>query len=117
MPCAAAVAARSHVQIADDDNPPRVGWRRLRRNERRSEDEHQTQHYGSLASEALMISRSFRTKMCRLAYAGCDQCTAPSSRRRAYGCVGAISWVRLISSKPSGDSLAITSSPRSLLMK
>ena len=40
-----------------------------------------------------------------------------ANRDRRSGCVGAIRFVRLISWKPSGESFAITSSPRSLLMK
>ena len=96
VPVPARVATRPHVQIADHDDRP---WRRRRLagKDRTGEQHQQPQIYGSFASEALRISRSLRTKMCLFAYAGCDQCTAPNSRRRAYGCVGSINCVRLIS--------------------
>ena len=51
----------------------------------------------SLSREALRISSSLRARICRLAYAGCDQFTTPSSRRLPTRVVGLMSGVRAIS--------------------
>ena len=54
-----------------------------------------------------MISTSFRVTMCLLAYAGWTQLTFRSSRRFPGAEVGVMRWVRLISSYPLGENLAM----------